>query len=207
MTAGGKISVLLTDIGGVLLSNGWDADARHRAAGLFGLDAEEMDARHHLTFDTYEVGKISLETYLNRVVFYEPRVFPMDNFRQFMLAQSQPLPDMIAFVRRLAQKNGLRVGAVSNEGRELTEHRLRTFGLTEFIQFFISSCFVHLRKPDEDIFRLALDVAQAAPDAAAYLDDRAMFVEVARGLGIHSIHHTSLATTRRAMADLGLAVE
>jgi putative hydrolase of the HAD superfamily len=207
MTAGGKISVLLTDIGGVLLTNGWDADARRRAAGLFGLDGEEMDARHHLTFDTYEVGKISLETYLNRVVFYKPRAFTMENFRQFMLAQSQPLPDMIAFVRRLAQRNRLRVGAVSNEGRELTEHRLRSFGLTEFMQFFICSCFVHFRKPDEDIYRLALDVAQAAPDEVAYLDDRAMFVEVARGLGIHSIHHTDLATTRQALAAVGLAVD
>jgi putative hydrolase of the HAD superfamily len=207
MTADGRISVLLTDIGGVLLTNGWDADARHRAAGLFGVDADEMHTRHNLTFDTYEVGKISLDTYLDRVVFYRQRVFGRENFKQFMLAQSQPLPDMIMLVRRVAERNGLRVGALSNEGRELTEYRLSSFGLKEFMHFFVCSCFVHFRKPDEDIYRLALDVAQATPDEVVYLDDRAMFVEVARGLGIHSIHHTDLSTTRGELAALGLVVD
>jgi putative hydrolase of the HAD superfamily len=207
MTAGRGISVLLTDIGGVLLTNGWDAAARRRAAERFGLDCDEMHERHNLTFDTYEIGKISLETYLARTVFYRPRPFSMEEFRQFMLAQSQPLPDMISLERQVAARNRLRVGALSNEGRELTLYRLRTFGLAEFMQFFVCSCFVHFRKPDEDIYRTALDIAQAAPDEVVYIDDRAMFVEVAQGLGIRSIHHTDVASTRQALAAAGLEVD
>jgi putative hydrolase of the HAD superfamily len=111
---------------------------------------------------------------------------------------------MIAMVRRIGARHGLRLGAVSNEGRELTAHRIQRFGLTEFMQFFVVSSFVHFRKPDEDIYRIALDIAQCPPEQAAYVDDRELFVEVACGLGIHGIHHRSLETTREELARLGL---
>ena len=198
------ITTLFLDIGGVLLTNGWDRTMRRRAAERFELDYEDMDDRHHLTFDTYEEGKLSLEDYLGRVVFYEPRPFSRDAFKQFMFEQSQPKPEMIELVRQLKERHHLKVAAVSNEGRELTVHRIRTFRLDEFIDFFISSCFVHIRKPDPDIFRLALDCAQAQPERVVYIDDRKMFVEVAGSLGIRGIHHVDMAVTRRALVEKGL---
>ncbi|HTZ18550.1 MAG TPA: hypothetical protein VMB78_08945, partial [Dissulfurispiraceae bacterium] len=94
----GLITTLFLDVGGVLLTNGWDRSMRRRAAELFSLDYAEMDERHHLTFDTYEQGKLSLETYLNRVVFYEKRSFTMDEFRKFMFEQSKPFPEMIDMI-------------------------------------------------------------------------------------------------------------
>jgi len=197
------IDVLLLDIGGVLLTNGWDRHARARAAETFGLDREEMDERHNLTFDTYEEGKLSLEEYLRRVVFHRRRAFSAEQFKRFMFEQTKPHGDAIDFFSALGGR-GVRIGAVSNEGRELTMYRIETFGLRRFMQFIIASCFVHFRKPDEDIYRLALDVAQVAPDRAAYVDDRAMYVEVAAGMGIRGICHTSLDATRRALAGLGL---
>ena len=196
--------VLLLDIGGVLLTNGWDRPARHRAAEMFGLDEDDMNERHNMTFDTYEEGKLSLDAYLNRVVFHKPRPFTVQAFRKFMFDQTRPLPEMMGLVARLSMRHGLHVGAVSNEGRELAEYRIGHFGLTEFMQFFVVSCFAHVRKPDEDMYRLALDVAQVAPRHAVYVDDREMFVEVAAGLGIHSIHHTGYDSTRAALAGLGL---
>ncbi|MCG6962772.1 MAG: HAD family phosphatase [Acidobacteria bacterium] len=199
-----EVTTLFLDIGGVLLTNGWDHGMRRRAAEHFGLDQEELDERHHLTFDTHEVGKLSLDEYLRRTVFYRQRAFSPEEFRDFMFSQSRPYPDMIDFVGRLRERYGLRVVAVSNEGRELTIHRIRSFGLSGFMDAFICSCFVHVRKPDADIYRLALDVAQAEPEEVAYLDDRAMFVEVARGLGIRGVHHTSLETSRDALAGFGL---
>ena len=199
-----EVTTLFLDIGGVLLTNGWDHRMRRRAAERFGLDQDELDERHHLTFDTYEVGKLSLDEYLRRTVFYRQRAFSPEDFRDFMFSQSQPYPDMIDFVRRLRKRYRLRVVAVSNEGRELTIHRIRSFGLSGFMDAFICSCFVHVRKPDADIYRLALDVAQAAPEQVAYLDDRAMFVEVARGLGIRGVHHTGMGTSRDALAGVGL---
>ncbi len=151
-----------------------------QAAQLFGLDYGEMNERHHLTFDTYEQGKLSLDDYLNRVVFYQDRSFSRAEFKAFMYAQSRPFPEMIELMRGLKTQHGLQVAAVSNEGRELTTYRVQQFALATFIDFFVSSCFVHYRKPDEDIYRIALDIAQVRPEHVAYVDDRPMFVEVAR---------------------------
>ncbi len=198
------VRALFTDIGGVLLTNGWDRRARARAAETFDLDPEDLDERHHLTFDTYEAGKLSLDEYLRRVVFHRPRDFTPDDFRAFMRAQSRPYPDMIAFQRELKRRYGLLVVAVSNEGRELSEHRARAFGLQEHIDAFVCSGFVHVRKPDHDIFRIALDLAQVAPEEVVYLDDRPMFVEVAGALGIRGVVHRDLDGTRVALAALGL---
>jgi putative hydrolase of the HAD superfamily len=198
------IVALFLDIGNVLLTNGWDHGMRQQAAENFGLDYEEMNERHHLTFDTYEEGKLSLAEYLERVVFYKPRSFSPEEFKHFMFAQSKPMGEMIQLVQELKQRYGLKIAAVSNEGRELTLHRVKKFELSSFIDFFISSCFVHLRKPDRDMYRLALDCAQVEAEQVVYIDDRPMFVEVAATLGIKGIHHRDFASTRNDLADFGL---
>jgi putative hydrolase of the HAD superfamily len=123
-----------------------------------------------------------------------------------MFAQSQPYPEMIQLIRSLKARHALKVAVVSNEGRELTVYRIQKFRLAEFVDFFISSCFVHFRKPDADIYRMALDIAQVSPENVAYIEDRALFVEVARGLGIRGIHHRSYESTRAALAALGLSL-
>jgi putative hydrolase of the HAD superfamily len=201
------ITALFLDLGGVMLTNGWDRNARELAAQTFGLDRKEMDDRHHLTFDTYEAGKLTLDQYLSRVVFYQERSFTEQEFRNFMYARSQSYPEMIELVRTLKARYKLKVAVVNNEGRELNQHRIQTFQLTSFVDFFISSCFAHVRKPDEDIYRMALDVAQVPPAQVAYLDDRLMFVQVAETLGIRGIHHTSYATTVDQLAALGLPLD
>jgi putative hydrolase of the HAD superfamily len=204
MTSSPTITTLFLDIGGVLLTNGWDHNIRTRAAEKFDLDYDEMNERHHLTFDTYEEGKLSLNEYLNRVVFYEKRSFSQEEFKAFMYAQSQPFPEMLELMLGLKNQYGLEVAAVSNEGRELTVYRVGQFKLSTFIDFFVSSCFVHYRKPDADMYRIALDIAQTRPEQVVYIDDRAMFVEVARGLGITGIIHTSYDETRIALEGWGL---
>ena len=200
------ITTLFLDLGGVLLSNGWDRKSRRQAAEKFGLDFEEMDERHHLTFGTYEEGKLSLEEYLSRAVFYEERSFSRDSFMMFMFAQSHPYPEMIDFVRSLKSRHALKVISVSNEGRELTEYRIKRFELGTFIDCFISSCFVHVRKPDYDIYHIAMDVAQASCEEIVYIEDRGMFVEAARCLGIQGIVHKDYISTREALAGLGLSL-
>jgi putative hydrolase of the HAD superfamily len=199
-----QITHLFLDIGGVLLTNGWDRHSRRDAAEKFGLDYEEMDERHHLTFDTYEEGKLSLEEYLDRVVFYEIRSFTREDFKQFMYAQSHPLPETMELIQRLKKQHNLEVAAISNEGRELTVYRIKKFNLKSFIDFFVSSCFVHFRKPDADMYRIAMDIAQAPAQNSVYIDDRPMFVEVARGLAINGIVHQSYEGTRAALSDFGL---
>jgi putative hydrolase of the HAD superfamily len=198
------ISVLFLDIGGLLLTNGWDRGMRRRAADEFGLDFDEMNERHNLTFDTYERGLLTLDEYLRRVVFYQKRAFTLEQFKAYMFSQSQPLHGNIEMFRKIADAHGLKVAAISNEGRELATHRIREFHLTEFIDIFILSSFVRFRKPDEDIYRLALDIAQVSPEHAVYIDDRLLFVEVARSLGIHSIYHEKLDRTLETLEQIGL---
>ena len=201
-----EITSLFLDIGGVLLTNGWDRQMRKEAAEKFGLDFQEMDERHHLTYDTYEEGKLELAEYLRRVVFYTDRPFSLEEFKAFMFAQSQPKPEMIDLVCGLKRRYGLKVAAVSNEGRELTVYRVKKFNLGSFVDFFVSSCFVHVRKPDPDIYRIALDIAQVPPGNVLYIDDRAMFVEIAADLGIRGVHHRGYDATRASLEALGLSL-
>ncbi len=203
---GSPVTTLFLDIGGVLLTNGWDRNARRKAAETFELDYDEMNERHNLTFDTYEEGKLTLDDYLGRVVFCQERAFAPEAFKQFMFQQSQPYPRMFDLVRRLKERYRLRVATVSNEGRELTVYRIREFRLTELVDFFISSCFVHTRKPDPDIYRIALDVAQVSPENVLYVEDRPMFAEVALDLGLRAIQHTSYEVTKAALVNFGLGL-
>lgn len=199
------IRALFIDIGGVLLTDGWNRNARHKAAERFGLDYEDLDERHHLTFDTYEEGKITLDEYLRRMVFFTPRAFTPGEFKAFMFSGSAALPGMIDLVKGLKGRHRLKAVVISNEGRELTEYRIGRFGLREFVDFFISSGFVHLRKPDPEIYSLALDVAQVRPEEVVYVEDRPMFVQVAEGMGIRGIRHRSAQETAVALGALGLA--
>jgi putative hydrolase of the HAD superfamily len=198
------ITCLFLDIGGVLLTDGWDHHARRRAAKAFQLDFAEMDERHHLVFDTYELGKLTLKEYLSRVVFHQKRSFTRAQFWKFMTEQSKPFPPMIELIRQLKAWHKLKIAVVSNEGRELNAYRIEKFKLAGFVDFFISSCFVHLHKPDADIFRLALDIAQTPAHQIVYIENTAMFVQAAEGLGIRSILHTDCKSTCAKLSALGL---
>lgn len=204
MQAATPITTLFIDIGGVLLTDGWNRNSRKKAALKFGLDYADMDDRHHLTFDTFEIGKISLDEYLKRLVFFKNRDFTAAEFKEFMFAQSEPFPGMISLICALRKQYNLKIAVVSNEGRELTQHRIREFKLYEFVDFFISSCFVHLRKPDTEIFQLALDIAQIPVEEILYIEDRQLFVQVAATLGIKGIQHTDLASTVEKLKVYGL---
>jgi putative hydrolase of the HAD superfamily len=200
------IRALFLDIGGVLGTNGWDRPLRIKAAEKYGFDFDEMNERHHLTFDTYEEGKLTLDEYLKRVVFHEKCFFTFDEFKKFMFEGSKPYPEVIDFFRSLKSAFDLKIVAVSNEGRELNAHRIEKFGLNTLIDFYITSAYVHFRKPDVDIYKMALDVAQVRPDEIIYVDDRKMFVEVATALKINSIHHKNLVNTKAELSAFGLAV-
>jgi putative hydrolase of the HAD superfamily len=199
-----SITHLFTDLGGVLLTNGWDRNLRQLTAQYFGVDPKEMDDRHHLTYDTYESGKMGLWTYLDRVMFYEPRHFTHEQVIEFILEQGKPFPEMIDLVKEIKARHGVKVAVVSNEGREITADRIERFHLRDFVDFFIVSSYVHFRKPDQDIFRIALDVAQAEPRRVAYIEDRQMFVEVAAQMGLRAIWHRGVDSTRQALAEMGL---
>jgi len=198
------ITTLFEDVGGVLLTDGWDHLARKRAARHFKLNWAEMDQRHRLVFETHEEGKLSFEEYLGWVVFFEKRPFTRNQFREFMFAQSKPYTKMLGLVAQLRAQHGLKVVVISNESREVNAFRVRTFRLDRLVDTFISSCFVGMRKPDVEIFRLALDLAQAMPERSVFIDNTPMFVQVAQRMGIRSILHVDYQSTSTKLNSMGL---
>ena len=198
------ITTLFVDVGGVLLTNGLDHLARKRAAKHFKLSWPEMDERHRLVFETHEEGKLSFEEYLGWVVFFEKRPFTRNLFRDFMFARSKSYPKMLGLVARLKAQHDLKVVVISNELREVNAHRIHTFRLDRLVDTFISSCFVGMRKPDVEIFRLVFDLAQTAPASAVFIDNTQMFVQIAERLGMQSILHVDYESTRAQLTSLGL---
>ena len=204
MQEAARVTSVFLDIGGVLLSDGWDHHARKRAATHFNIELADMEERHHLTFETYEEGRLTLEEYLNLTVFHAERPFTLEQFRDFMFAQSTPFPEMIDLFAQLKVRHGLKIVVVSNEARELNAYRIRRFELDRFVDAFVSSCFVHLRKPDAAIFRLALDIAQVPAGQVVYVENTPMFVQIAERLGIRSILHRDYRSTCAQLASFGL---
>ena len=200
------IKALFVDIGGVLLTDGWGHQFRKLDSKVFNLDLDEVNARHQMTLETFEIGKLTLKEYLDLVVFYQPREFSQTEFREFMFNQSKPYPEMIELIRKLKENYALKIVAVNNEGRELNDFRNQKFKLYEFVDFFISSCFVRLRKPDTDIYKLALDTANMNARNVIYIENTPMFTQIAEGLKIRSVLHTDYKTTCAKLASFGLEV-
>lgn len=178
------VSVVFFDVGGVLGTNGWDRAARGGACARFDLDPVEFEDRHEFVADAFETGQLDLGEYLRRTVFYRDRPFTPDAFVEQMKAQSQPFPDMLAVVADLAAAGRCVLATLNNESRELNEFRIDRFGLRRWFHLFLSSCYVGERKPDERLFRLALDVTQTPASRALFVDDRELNRECARGLGL-----------------------
>lgn len=200
----GKFKLILSDIGGVLGTNGWDSSVRRTVCQHFGLVESEIADRHRLMFDSYERGYMTFEEYLRRVFFGSPRPFSIDEVRDLAYAQSVAWPENIAFFRQVKDANRVKLGLISNEGEGITAHRVETFKLRELADFMIVSHCVHMRKPDRGIWQLALDVAQVASCDCLYIDDRAMFVEVAAQMGFAAMQHISLESTAAQLKRLGL---
>ncbi|WP_301922740.1 HAD-IA family hydrolase [Ferruginibacter sp.] len=202
-----KITTLFLDIGGVLLSDGWGHQFRQQAADKFNLDYAEMNQRHRLLFVVYEEGRITLDEYLDRVVFYQERGFTPSQFKDFMFSLTTADTNMITLIKQLKATYQLKIIVVSNEAKELNEYRIQKFQLNLLIDFFISSCYVHVRKPDEAIFKIALNGVQVPANEIVYIDDVQMFTEIATGIGIRSIWHKDHLSTAKELAKLGLPIE
>lgn len=191
------------DIGGVLGTNGWDREQRARAAQRFGLD-DEFERRHEELVSEWEAGRLSLDEYLDIVVFYEPRGFSRDEFVAFMRAQSEPFADSIAVARALAGGGRVQLMTLNNEAEMLNLHRIEHFGLRGVFQAFFSSCWLGVRKPARAAFERALGMAQARPRSVLFVDDREQNLVPARALGLDTIHFTGAAALETALRERGL---
>lgn len=202
----GTITTLFWDIGGVVLTNGWDRDSRRQAADAFKLDWEDFQDRHDLSFPVFDSGHITLNQYLDRTLFYRPRSFTREEFTAFMFAQSKEYPETRAVLSGLAGGRKYFVAAINNEPLELNQYRIEAFGLRKDFEIFFSSCFVYTRKPDEAIFRMALSVTQRPAEECVFIDDRAINLENPRRLGMNVIHHKDAPQLLGELKSLGIEV-
>ena len=150
----------------------------------------------------YEIGSITLDEYLDTVIFNYPRDFVRQDFKDFMYSESVELPDMLQWLKEWKKDCSFRIISINNEGKELNDYRVQKFKLHKAFDAFISSCEVKMRKPDPGIFKLALGIAQASPSQCVYFDDRIMFANAAQKLGIRSFHHTGFESTKEILENL-----
>ncbi|MDB5205450.1 MAG: family hydrolase [Flavisolibacter sp.] len=198
-----SLKVLFLDIGGVLLSNGWGHVSRQAAAKKFGFDYDKMNYLHEFIFDIYEEGKVSLDDYLDSVLFDEPRSFSREEFKEFMLQESKELPQLLPWLIEWKQQHpGIKVFSINNEPKDLNDHRIKTFGLRRLFDGFISSCDVGLRKPDPQIFKLALAVAAIEPHECIYIDDREVLTRAGAKSGMHCWQHKTFEETKKFLEGL-----
>jgi putative hydrolase of the HAD superfamily len=198
------VTALFWDVGGVILSNGWDRGARAAAAKKFGLDWEELQDRHELASPAFETGKITLDMYLERIAFYRKRAFTREEFTAFMFAQSEEFPESRAVLSGVAATGKYMLSTINNEALELNERRIQQFRLRREFKAFFSSCFVGIRKPDEGIYKIALEVTQRRPEECLFIDDRELNLECAQQLRMRTIHFQDAAQLRRELAANGV---
>jgi putative hydrolase of the HAD superfamily len=201
-----EITTLFWDIGGVILTNGWDHESRMEAAQTFGLDWEEFRERHDLSFPAFDSGHITLDQYLDRTLFYRPRPFTREEFTAFMFAQSKEYPETRAVLSDVARSGKYYVAAINNEPRELNQYRIEAFGLRKEFEAFFSSCYLGARKPEETIYRIALDVTQRPAENSVFIDDRTLNLENPRRLGMQVVHHQTAPQLRASLKSLGIEV-
>jgi putative hydrolase of the HAD superfamily len=201
-----KITALFWDVGGVLLSNAWDREQRQCTLKEFDLDDAEFESRHEMLVSSFERGKITLQNYLERTVFYRPRSFTAEAFTQHMFSLSTPNPETLQLGKELSRSGKYLMSTINNESKELNLYRIQTFGLREIFSLFVSSCFVGLRKPEEGIYRLALEITQRPPEECCFIDDRPLNLDSASRLGMHVIQMKTAEQLRADLQKLGVTL-
>ena len=199
-----KISAIFSDVGGVLLTNGWDRHSRRRLVEQFKLDWDEYEDRHELVATAFDTGKLELSLYLKRTIFYRPRDFTVEQVKEFMLGESQPFEDSLALLARIAATGRYFLATLNNESRELNLYRIERFELKKYFNVFFSSCFLGAKKPDRDIYVKALEMSQRAPQECVFIDDRGLNLECAAHLGMHTVQFQDAGQLERDLRALGV---
>jgi len=199
-----RISAVFSDVGGVLLTNGWDHGQRARLVEQFGLDGNDFEGRHQMLSAALDDGRLDIDQYLDRTIFYRPRGFRKQDVRDFMYAQSEALPNSLALIARVAETRNVLLATLNNESRELNLYRIGKFGLRNYFSVFFSSCYLGVAKPHAEIYRLALDLSQRHPEECVFIDDRSLNLECARRLGLHTIQFLNVEQLESDLRTLGL---
>ncbi len=199
---------ILFDVGGVLLTNGWDHTERQAAYAHFGLneaEVAEIEARHAGPYDLLERDALTLDEFLAEVIFFKARGFTAEDFQRVMLEQSKLLGDSgLAVLRELAGHGDWLLGLLNNESRALHQFRMDRFGIAAYVDVQLSSCYLGLRKPEAAMYQRAVDILGCGPERILFIDDRTVNTSAAEELGITAIVFTGEASLRLRLAELGV---
>lgn len=199
------IKILFLDIGGVLLSDGWNYSSREQAVQKFGLEPIQFQKDHAVAFPLFENGKLSLDQYLESVIFNVDRDFSKKEFSDFMFSRTSQLPDFLPWLINWKKETGIKIFAINNEGKEFNDYRIKQFKLHDCFDAFISSCEVGVSKPDPAIFKLALGIAQVEAQNCLYFDDRAIHVAIAKQIGLNAHVHQSFEKSKTILESINKA--
>jgi len=197
-----NIKLLFLDIGGVLLTDGWNHKSRMHAVEKFGLESIQFQKDHSVAFPLFENGKLTLSQYLDAVIFNVDRSFSKEEFREFMFSKSAVLPDFLPWLIDWKQKNNIKIFSINNEGKEFNDYRIHHFKLHQVFDAFVSSCEVGFSKPDPSIFKLALGIAQEKPENCLYFDDRAIHVAIAKQMGLNAFVHREFEESKKILESI-----
>lgn len=200
-----SFDVMLFDIGGVLLTNGWDHVDRARVLDRFGVDAEEYRERQSLFYEPWDTGRITAAEFFSQTIFHRPRSFTREEFWQAVLDCSQWLEDgALGILEELAASNRYLVGALNNEPRETNQYRFEHFGLGRWLRVRLSSCYLGLHKPDLAYYRRAIEILGVRPERILFIDDRIANVDAAQQVGIRALHYEGANKLRGELEELGV---
>jgi putative hydrolase of the HAD superfamily len=199
-----NVAALFWDVGGVVLSNGWDHSARIEAVRRFSLDPVDFEERHGRAEEELETGRITLEIYLDRTVFFRQRPFAREEFKSFIFAQSHEDKETRVLLDELTASGRYFIATLNNESEELNSYRVRKFDLTRNFAAFFASCYLRARKPDPLIYQLALGITQRAPEECIFIDDRPANLEPAKQMGMATILFRSAEQLRADLSKSGV---
>ena len=198
------ITTLLFDIGGVILTNGWDEVNRREGTEYFKLDFDETERRHNEIFPDFEKGNVSLNKYVEEVIFYKKRNFNREDFINFIKSRTKPYESSIQILEKLSKDKKYLLAAINNESYELNLFRINQFKLYKYFTSFFSSGFLNTRKPEPRIYKIALNVLHKTPSECLFIDDRIENIEEAQKQGIKTIHLTDVKNLHNLLPEKGI---
>jgi putative hydrolase of the HAD superfamily len=200
-----EIETIFWDIGGVLLTNGWDKDQRADVLCRLGVDLEDYESRHDAANFYWERGLSTAKRFFDQTVFTEPRDFSFEDLWSLVCAESRVLhPECFDILGTLAADGRFKIATLNNESRELNDHRVEAFQLRDYFDYFICSGYVHEMKPDAAIYRSAIEISGYRAEQAIFIDDKQENCDAAMGLDMQAIRFESPAQLRDALAQLGI---
>lgn len=208
MSSAPEIRTIFWDIGGVLLTNGWDEAQRAHTLTPLGVDVADFESRYEAANFFWERGLSTAVEFFNKTLFRadQPnRNFSFEDIWPLVCAESKVLhPECFDIITSLRTSGKFKIATLNNESRELNAYRIDTFNLRQYFDYFICSGYVHEMKPHPAIYRAAIDISGHPPQTSVFIDDKPENCRAAADFGMNAIHFRSPDQLTRDLAQLGI---